>query len=799
MEKIKRLEEFFSRERLSSFLPYEAYNPAAQVFIVEEGLGAVFECLPRSGAGLETVQVLEALYAATFLPAGASIQVMLYASPAVGSYLSLWSEVRSTGDLFRRMAQTRIAMLRGAADRNGNGLGAAPIRDFRLLVSVKLPVSQSPADQAMETARETFAKVEGLLQSMHLYPRRLSAQGLIGLVFELLNPAHPPESLPAWDESVPLREQIVFADRPLRIESERLILDGHAVKSLSVKQYPPATTVATVNQVIGDAMKGMDQIAIPFFLVYNGLVLDQDRDIKSIEAKASLITYQSLGFLAKLLPKIQDKKDNFDILLKGISDGRRLVRGYLNLMLYDPDPRHLDQIAQQVFGLFRKQGFILQEDHFITLPLLLSSLPLGLSSEGEKKLLKRARTMLSSNAAYLSPLQADWKGTGSPGLLLTSRRGQVMLLDLFDSPGNYNAVVAAASGSGKSFLVNEICLSYLASGGRVWVIDIGRSYAKLCRLLGGDFIEFKPENPPCLNPFSRIRELDGEDSDIDLLIPIIGQMASPSKPLSDLERSFIEKAIRQSYAKTKVATTITNVAEALDLMGDPRAHDLGTMLYPFTRRGRYGRFFEGEMTLHSKNPFAVLELEELRGKGDLRSVVLLLLIYYIQTEMYSGERRQKKLVIIDEAWDLLGEGNTAKFIEHGYRRFRKYNGGIVTVTQGINDLAKTDAGRAALDNSDFLFLLRQKAESLLALKETGRLLMDEGLFELLSSIHTVPGRYSEVYVRTPIGAGIGRLTVDRFTELVYTTNPAEYARVEAYQKEGLNLVEAIERCLESPS
>ncbi len=91
--------------------------------------------------------------------------------------------------------------------------------------------------------------------------------------------------------------------------------------------------------------------------------------------------------------------------------------------------------------------------------------------------------------------------------------------------------------------------------------------------------------------------------------------------------------------------------------------------------------------------------------------------------------------------------------------------------------------------------MRQKPESLYSLKESGRLLMDEGLFELLSSIHTAPGRYSEVYVRTPIGAGIGRLIVDRFTHLVYTTNPAEYARVEEYLRQGLTLVEAIERCI----
>jgi len=798
MGRSERLEEIFSRERLSSFLPYEAADPASGVILVEGGLGMIFECLPRSGTGLETLQVLEALYAATFLPAGSTIQVMLYASPSVASLLSLWQEARSSGELFKRMAQSRIAMF-GSADRSReNGIGTVPLRDFRLLLSVGMPQAATPVDQAMSVACETFAKVEGLLQSMHLYPQKLSAQGLIALAFELLNPSHPVESLPMWDETIPLRDQMVFADSPLRMEPERLHLDGRVIRSFSVKQYPQVATTSTMNQVIGDSLKGMDQISIPFFLVFNAVVLDQDRDIKAIEAKASLITYQSLGFLAKLLPKIQDKKDNFDIVLSGISNGRRLVRGYLHLVLYGEEAQSLDRIAQQVSGLFRKQGFILQEDHFIILPLLLSSLPLGLSSEREKKLLKRARTMLSSNAACLSPICADWKGTGSPGLLLVSRRGQVMLVDLFDSPGNYNGVVSAASGSGKSFLVNELCSSYLAPGGRIWVIDIGRSYQKLCKFLGlhGDFIEFRPEVPPCLNPFSRIRDLDGEESDLDLLIPIVGQMASPSRPLLDLERSFIEKSIRQAYGRLASATTITAVAEELAQTADSRAKDLATMLFPYTRRGRYGRFFEGEMTLRSNHPLAVLELEELRGKGDLRSVVLLLLIYYIQTEMYSGERGQKKLVFIDEAWDLLGEGNTGRFIEHGYRRFRKYNGGIVTITQGINDLSKTDAGRAALDNSDFMFLMRQKAESLMALKESGRVLMDEARFELLSSLHTVPGRYSEVYVSTPIGAGIGRLMVDRFTQLLYTSNPAEYARIEQYQKQGMTLEEAIERCLE---
>ena len=65
-----------------------------------------------------------------------------------------------------------------------------------------------------------------------------------------------------------------------------------------------------------------------------------------------------------------------------------------------------------------------------------------------------------------------------------------MGIDLFDSSTNYNAVIAAQSGSGKSFFANDLIYAYLASGAQIWVIDIGRSYQKLADILGGEFMEF---------------------------------------------------------------------------------------------------------------------------------------------------------------------------------------------------------------------------------------------------------------------------------------------------------------------
>ncbi len=47
---------------------------------------------------------------------------------------------------------------------------------------------------------------------------------------------------------------------------------------------------------------------------------------------------------------------------------------------------------------------------------------------------------------------------------------------------------------------------------------------------------------------------------------------------------------------------------------------------------------------------------------------------------------------MDEAWDLLKEGEVSTFMEHAYRKFRKYGGSVVIATQSINDLYEKRCG-----------------------------------------------------------------------------------------------------------
>ncbi len=98
--------------------------------------------------------------------------------------------------------------------------------------------------------------------------------------------------------------------------------------------------------------------------------------------------------------------------------------------------------------------------------------------------------------------------------------------------------------------------------------------------------------------------------------------------------------------------------------------------------------------------------------------------------MYLGERGQPKLVFIDEAWDLLTQGDVAKFIEAGYRRFRKYFGAAITVTQSLNDLYTNPTGRAIADNSAHTLLLAQPSQAIDQLRAENRLPLSEAGAEL---------------------------------------------------------------------
>jgi conjugal transfer ATP-binding protein TraC len=381
-------------------------------------------------------------------------------------------------------------------------------------------------------------------------------------------------------------------------------------------------------------------------------------------------------------------------------------------------------------------------------------------------------------------------------MLLLGRRGQVFFWESFENrSGNFNVSIAGKSGAGKSVFMAELILCNLGRGGRSFVLDVGRSYEKVCKLIGGTFVEFSTHSPICINPFSGIPTDNPEESldALAMLKPVISLMAAPTEGTTDLENALLEKAILSAWESKKTKASISDIAAFLQEQSEPKAQKLAKMLFPYTKEGSYGRFFEGEANVNLAGDLVVFELEELKERKDLQAVIVQIMVLQIANQVYLGDRKTPVQVVLDEAWDMLRGAQTGLFIETAARRLRKYRGALIVGTQSVRDFYASPGAQAAFENSDFTVLLEQKDSSITQLKASKHIELTSSMETILKSIKTVKGRYSECLIIMPSGFVVGRLYLDRFSQLLYTTDAKEFEQIESLRREGLSLKDALER------
>ncbi|MBD0230849.1 type IV secretion system protein TraC, partial [Acinetobacter baumannii] len=132
------------------------------------------------------------------------------------------------------------------------------------------------------------------------------------------------------------------------------------------------------------------------------------------------------------------------------------------------------------------------------------------------------------------------------------------------------------------------------------------------------------------------------------------QMATGATSLSKQEETQIEIAITKTWEKNKSENEINDVYEYLNSSTDPIAKNLAMALYPYSKNGMYGKYVNGKSNVDYTNNFVVLDLDALNVMKDLQVVVLLMLMMQITQIMYlSGDKKRRKLCIIDEAWRLM--------------------------------------------------------------------------------------------------------------------------------------------------
>ena len=134
-------------------------------------------------------------------------------------------------------------------------------------------------------------------------------------------------------------------------------------------------------------------------------------------------------------------------------------------------------------------------------------------------------------------------------------------------------------------------------------------------------------------------------------------------------------------------------------------------------------------------------------------------------------------------------------MEGAYRKFRKYGGSAIIATQSAGDLIGSPAGVAIQNNSANTFYLGQKATTLEQLRAQNTLVMEDWAFNLLKSVRTEAGVYSEIFFQQGQIQSVGRLVVSAYQKLLYSTNPVDVNDIKQYQLQGMTVDQAIKAVL----
>ena len=587
-----------------------------------------------------------------------------------------------------------------------------------------------------------------------------------------------------------------------------------AVRCLSVNRFPEAWSQWQMSDLIGDKESDYLTIPCPFLQMSSFTFLDELKSSGKARSKCMRATQQAGTDLARYIPDLGERARDWRFVVDKLNQGQKLVKAHFEVVLYAKE-EEIEEAEQAARSLYRSKGWELISEKYVQFQSWLMSLPFmpseGLFDDLDK--LKRTKTMITWTVANIAPLQGEWKGMNSPLILLIGKRGQPFFWDPYmNDQGNFNVAIAGKMGSGKSVFLQEIITSSRALDGQVIVIEDGYSSRNSCLMQGGTYVAFSGQNIISLNPFSIIskeaflpgkssssKKVQGEETReyrtevICFISDLIRRMCKASEKTTDVENSYIDEAVIYVLDTKGRNGEITDVANYLVAQEDPRAMDLGRMLSPYIRGGRYGHFFEGQSEICLDQDLITFEFSELKEMEDLSEIVLILLMFLVAEKMYRGKRKRRITLIIDEAWSLLKGESSGKFIEGVVRRARKYKGSIITAVQDIDSYFKTAVGEAAWSCADWRVILGQNNDVIEGLKKRPeKIVIDEEKEQALKSLKMLSGKYSEVLIEGPYGWAVGRLILDPFSVALYSSKAEDFERIQSLQEQGLSIEDAIE-------
>ncbi len=646
-------------------------------------------------------------------------------------------------------------------------------------------------EDRLQMLSQSLESISTSLSSLGFSNTHLNRLDMIQVIYKFLNPKR---SKDLSEPTISKRESEVKGDSPrnqlvfgdLILDQEDFVLDRMRTRVLTLKTLPEVT--------FAGMMSGFLSFPFKYELIFSFKIPDQAKEIKSLEQKrrmAHSLAHSSSNRVTDLESESRLSQTT-DLIREIIETGQRVFQAELLIIIREEDStegrRFLNIRSKEVLSRFKTlSGSEGIQETVGSWKIFKSELPLAPIH------LERSKKMKTNNLADFLPMFGPNQGDDEPVVLMNTRQGGLYSMNQY-SPrlSNFNFLVTGSSGSGKSFGNNFFLFQQIARGVRAFIVDVGGSYKKLTKVLGGQYFEINLSDNYAINPFhlsDPSKMPNGEK--IKSLVNILEQMVvDEGDKLSRFDRVQIEKALIETFSistQKKKSPHLSDFVKVCEASNEDALHKISKLMFPWIGSSAYGRLVDRPGHIRVDSPIVAFDLKGLSQYPDLQSVMILILTNFILDQVET-DRSVPKRVLLDEAWELLKSPAASNFMEYAARTFRKTGSGITFITQGVEEIIASGLGPAILNNTATKLVMLQKGD-VKVLKDQLKLNSQE--LNLIQSLEQRKGVFSEGFLISGESRLVIRIKPSPLEYWISTSDARDNQLIQKLTEEGLSLSDAL--------
>lgn len=529
-------------------------------------------------------------------------------------------------------------------------------------------------------------------------------------------------------EAATLEFQDIIAPSALKIDQKNLNLGEKVSRTFFVISYPRFLTDNWFTPIIN--LDKVFDISIYIHPIDTAKILRQFQK-KVAEVQSQINIRESKGLVRD--PVLDTAYQDLESLRDSLQQAQEKMFEFgLYITIYANDETELFKVESEIKSILEAKQVYIKPALFQQEEGFKSSLPIGTDLLGVHQ--KLNSEPLSSIFPFVS-----FDLTSDKGILygVNLHNYSLVIFDRF-SLENYNSIIFAKSGSGKSFATKLEILRTLMFDTEVIVIDPEREYEYLAEAVGGRYFNISLSSDHHINPFD-LPVAREDETPADVLrsntINLVGLFRIMLGGLTPEEDSIIDRAITETYALkditpesdfSKIEPPLLSDFEMV-LSGMEGSDSIISRLSKYTR-GSWSTFLNQPTNVDINKKFVVFSVRDM--EDELKPVAMYIVTHFI----WNAVRRtlKKRLLVVDEAWWMMKSEDTASFLYSIAKRGRKYYLGLCTITQDVGDFMRSPYGVPIVTNSSLQMLLKQSPSSIDLLQKTFNL-TDEEKFRLLES------------------------------------------------------------------